>query len=561
FVTITGGPGTSGIASADSYTDALDPRIPRQYDIVFIDQRGVAASEPLQCPDATLVWYTTDSLPTISPAQASAYARAARRYAGSCVAETGVDTAMLPYFSTRQAVEDLEAIRAWLKAPKLDLYGESYGTQYVQTYAAAHPDRLHALFIDGPVDLTLSGTEYYDEDADAFEETLVHALRACTPVRACLADDPNGDLVDTYDRLAARLRQGPMSFDFVDARGDHHRRSYSLGDLETAAAGYVYSNFDQMLLQRAMAWALRGELLPLARLTYISLGQDPETLEAIHDTTYSDAMYYAVECMDYAYGTGSAKERAAAYLAAGEAAGVADVRLGSIFYGDLPCAYWPVHPPNDDRPAYLTDTLFPVFVLASTKDPATPYPGALRIYRHLDDGYLIVQPGGPHIIFGRGARCPDDLITAFLVAGDRPSRRRVVCDPVGPDPYVRIPAARVGDYPGALVAMRRVDDELNYNADYWSWDGIGRLAVGCLQDGNLRYHAYAKGYRVALRGCALTSGLALTGTATIDDFAGTFRMHVRAPGGTNLRYVRDAGGHRSVTGTFRGHPVGARAAA
>ncbi|HEY7464728.1 MAG TPA: hypothetical protein VH987_09905, partial [Candidatus Limnocylindria bacterium] len=47
FVTITGGPGTSGIASADSYTDALDPRIPRQYDIVFIDQRGVAASEPL----------------------------------------------------------------------------------------------------------------------------------------------------------------------------------------------------------------------------------------------------------------------------------------------------------------------------------------------------------------------------------------------------------------------------------------------------------------------------------------------------------------------------------
>ena len=42
FVTATGGPGSSGIAAADSYTDALDPAIPESYDIVFFDQRGVA---------------------------------------------------------------------------------------------------------------------------------------------------------------------------------------------------------------------------------------------------------------------------------------------------------------------------------------------------------------------------------------------------------------------------------------------------------------------------------------------------------------------------------------
>ena len=322
---------------------------------------------------------------------------------------------------------------------------------------------------------------------------------------------PNGDLVDTYDQLAARLRQGPMSFDFVDARGRHHARRYSLGDLETAAAGYVYSNFDQMLLQRAMAWGLRGELLPLARLTYISLGQDPETLEAILDPTYSDAMYYAVECMDYAYGHGSAQQRAAAYLAAGEAADVADVRLGSIFYGDLPCAYWPVHPATEARPAYLTDTPFPVFVLASTKDPATPYAGAIRIFSHLDDGYLIVQPGGPHIIFGRGSPCPDDLITAYLVAGQRPAHRQITCDAVGPDPYVRIPAASIDDYAGPRAAMRRVDDQLNYDADYWSWDGLGQLAEGCLQGGAVRYHAYAKGYRVALSELRHDGGLAADG--------------------------------------------------
>jgi hypothetical protein len=54
----------------------------------------------------------------------------------------------------------------------------------------------------------------------------------------------------------------------------------------------------------------------------------------------------------------------------------------------------------------------------------------------------------------------------------------------------------------------------------------------------------------------MTSDLALTGLATINDLAGTFRLHVRGAGGTNLRYVRDADGRRSVTGTWRGAPVG-----
>jgi pimeloyl-ACP methyl ester carboxylesterase len=555
FVTITGGPGTSGISVADSYTDALDPRIPAQYDTVFIDQRGVGTSRPLQCPDASLEWYTSDALPTLSEAQAVAYADDARRYANRCVAETGVNPTLLPYFSTRQAVEDLEAIRSWLGADRLDLYGESYGTQYVQTYAAAHPDRIHALFADGPVDLTLTGTEYYAEDVRAFDETLRMTLNVCSRRPACRRDVVGNDALAVYDRTAALLADRPRHFDFVDASGQLRRRSFSLGDLETAAAGYVYSNTDQMQLQRAMAWASRGELLPLARLLYVSLGQDPETLAAIVDPSYSDAMYYAVECMDYAYGSGSAAARAADYLAAGNAAGVASVRLGSIFYGDLPCAFWPAHPPTQARPSYLTNTPFPVFVLASTKDPATPYAGALRIFDQLDDAYLIVQPAGPHIIFGRGAPCPDKLITAYLLRGDRPAHRRTVCGRVGPDPYVRIPAARIGQYAGAMPAMRAMDDEINYNADYWAWDGLGQLRVGCLFGGSITYRAYGKGYRAAMDACAFTSGLSLTGNATINDVAGTFALDVRAPGGTRLRYLRDANGSRSVHGTYRGDPV------
>jgi len=554
FVTATGGPGSSGISVADSYTSALDPRIAEEYDIVFFDQRGIGLSGPLQCPNSVLAFYTEPAIPTLSGAQAREYARAARTFSADCVEEIGIKPSRLAAYATRQAVEDLELFRAWLKADGLHLYGESYGTQYAQAYASAHPDRVASLLLDGPVDLTLTGTEYYAEDVHAFEDTLTHALDACTSVVECAADVGGGDALAAWDELATELRDGPISYEFVNAAGRIEEREFGFGDLETAAAGYVYSNFDQMLLQRAVAQASRGELLPMARLTWISLGQDPETLEAIEDSTYSDALFYAVECMDYAYGHGGTARREADYLAAGVAAGVSSVRLGSIFYGDLPCASWPVHPATEARPEYLTDTPFPIIVLASTTDPATPYAGALRIFENAADGYLITQPGGPHVIFGRGNPCPDELITELLLNGTLPARE-TTCEPMSPDPYLRVPAAVLTEDLGALDAMVATDDEISNSPDFWAWDEVEPLDVGCLQGGRMSFTVTNVGYRVQLRRCELTAGLPLTGHAVIDDVEGTFRLVVESTGGTSLRYLRDADGGVSVTGRWQGERV------
>lgn len=549
IVMVTGGPGTSGLSVADSYTDYFDPGVPEQYDIVFLDQRGIGLSEPLQCPNASLVWYSTQALPTASASDAEAYADAASQYVTDCLDETGVDPSSLAYFSTRQAVEDLEAFLDWLEADQIDLYGESYGTQYAQVYAAAHPDRIHALLIDGPVDLTLSGTDYYAEDVRALDETLSMTLDLCTQDSGCSADVVGGDALAAYDLLAAELQAGPREYDFVTASGDVERRTFSVVDLETAAAYALSPTYDRMLLQRAMAQASRGELLPLARLLYPALGQNQETLAAVPDPTWSDAMYYAVECMDYAFGSGTASERAAAYLAAGEAAEVARYRLGSGFYLDLPCAYWPVYPDSEERPAYLRDTPYPVFVLASTTDPYTPYPNAERIFDQLNDAYLIVQPGGPHIIYLRGEPCPDDLIHAYLVSGELPAERSTTCEFLGVDPYVPIPAAKVADYDSDLAALSAVDDEINNAADYWNWNGVDPLTSGCLRGGSITYAATDVGYEVTLTNCAYIEGLALSGTGSILD-DGSFGLSVTTEDGIQLSYARDPDGERTVTGTL-----------
>ncbi len=463
------------------------------------------------------------------------------------MAESGVAAEDLPLYATAQAVEDLEVFRQWHGAEQLILIGESYGTQYVQAYAAAHPDRVQALIIDGPIDLTLNGTEYYLETTETADEVLSLILDACDEDPSCAADMGDEPALDAYDALAEELREGPMSFDFVTDGGEVEAREFTLNDLETAVSYVLTPSTDRMFLQRAIAQASRGELLPLARLLYSALAQDPETLEAIPDPTWSDALYFAVDCGDYAFGSGSAEERSDAYFAAGEAAGVPDMRLGGGYFLDLPCAYWPTHP-ADERPPYLGDTPYPVFVLAATWDPYTPYPNAQRLAANLGNAYAITQPGGPHVIGLRGEPCPDDILFAYLLDGELPASREIECEFIGVDPYVPVPAADVDDYGSTLEALSAVDDEINNSPDWWYWDGVEPLTFGCLHGGTITYQTSDVGYDVALDHCAFSEGLALTGDAIIDDAEGTFSLSAQTDAGSDVTYARDADGERTASG-------------
>lgn len=549
IVVITGGPGSSGVAVADLYTEYFAPGVADAYDIVFLDQRGVGRSKPLQCPDASLAWFATPESPTRTAAEASAFTEATSRFVRDCIGETGIDPSDLPFYATRHAVEDLEVFRHWHGVDQLILYGESYGTQYAQVYAAAHPEQVQAILLDGPIDLTRPGLEYYAEVTETAADVLALILDACTDDPACGGDVAGGDALAAYDALAAELRDGPTTFDFVTATGDVEPRTFNLSDLETAADYVLSPSYDRMFLQRAIAQASHGQYQPLARLLYAALAQDPETLAPVPDPSWSDAMYFAVDCSDYAFGTGTPDERAAVYFAAAEAEDLADERLGSGFYLDLPCAFWPAQPDSDERPSYLGDTPYPVFILGSTWDPYTPYPNAERLAENLGNAYLITQPGGPHVIGLRGEPCPDDYLTAYLLDGELPTTRAIECEFIGVDPYVPIPAADVDDYDSTLAALSAVDDELNTSPDWWYWNGVQPLTVGCLFGGHVTYFALETDYEVEIDDCAVSQGLALTGGAVIYE-DGSFELSVETAIGSDLTYARDAEGERSATGTL-----------
>jgi pimeloyl-ACP methyl ester carboxylesterase len=540
FVTATGGPGTSGVLSADSYSAGFDPSILDSFDVVFFDQRGMGLSGGLTCPYAAAEYYEQDAR-GVTKKQEIALARTASTFAKDCVNEMG-STDLLPYLGTRQAVEDLEMFRQIIGDEKFWLYGESYGTQYAQTYAAAYGDHLAGLILDGTVDLTYSGLKYYAQQAQAFNDTLVATLSACNEDPSCV-DQMKGDAIAAYDRLAARLSKHPIPFKFPLANGRFQNRKLTLSDLEYVAASQLYTESDRMIFTRALAdYTSNGNLVTLARLDYIDREIDSQTLDVIPDPSWSDAIFYGVDCQDYGYPGATPSKKAIHYLRFADPYEKSIPRLASVIYGDLPCAFWPYATSNLTRPDYLVAEGVPTLVLGATADPATPVNNGIQVYQHLADGYLITTEGGSHVTFGYGNECPDALVTDFLVNDAVPAERETVCEGQVVDPYVPVAPANAKAFSDPAEAFSAMETEIFYLPEFFYWDGYTPTSVGCTYGGTLEFQTNDDGtkYLYKLNRCELTANFSVTGPAAYNLEKDRFVLYAKTTGrwACDIKYVR-----------------------
>jgi pimeloyl-ACP methyl ester carboxylesterase len=464
----------------------------------------------------------------------------------------------LPYLGTNQAIEDLEAFREVMGDETFWLYGESYGTQYAQTYAAAYPDHLAGLILDGTVDLTLSGTDYYAGQAQAFNDVLQMTLEACNQDEYCAESMGGGDALSAYRRLADLLWQAPVSFEFPLPSGGVATRSFTFSDLETSTAGYLYSEGARMIFLRALAAYARSEdLVPMARLLYNSLVLDPETLAPIVDPSYSDGMYYAVECQDYGYFSGTPEQRAEAYLRAGDSLDTSLPNFASVFYGDLPCAFWPQTQQDPVRPAPLLAEGIPTLVLGATADPATPLSNGQSVFSRLADGYLVTETGGPHVIFGWGLSCVDELVTAYLVDDQLPAQRQTTCEGEVARAFLPLAPLNAAEFSDPLQALSSVDDELYYLPEYYYWDLETSTSIGCPFGGTYLFESSEIGEAYTITNCAFSAGFVMTGSGAYDYNEGIFSLDVTVTGLAegSLIYTRDYYDLRTVNGSYDGQAV------
>jgi hypothetical protein len=178
----------------------------------------------------------------------------------------------------------------------------------------------------------------------------------------------------------------------------------------------------------------------------------------------------------------------------------------------------------------------------------------MRIYSRLADAYFLQTLGGPHVIFGWGVACPDEVIGAYLGSGTLPDARVVTCEGDVADAFLPLPEEDAGDYRDALAVTQSLDDQIFSTNDYGYRLEDEPLTMGCDAGGTLTYTPTDVGTDVSLAGCAFTPGLAFTGTGSADDEAGTFELDVDR-GGDSLHYERDAEGGVAVTGRYGGSPV------
>jgi pimeloyl-ACP methyl ester carboxylesterase len=570
LVVVVGGPGMAGIINGQYYLDAnrFGNQILNTMDIIFFDQRGVGLSYGVDCPQAISRFYQDAAYVTpYTPEDEEHLIDINRVYAEDCVAEMNADW-LLPYLSTKFAAEDLAVFLETLGGDDpIYLYGESYGTQYAQTFAAAYPERIKGLILDGVVDLTSSGEAYYAEAVEGGHSILLEYLNSCNTSLAC-ASDMGRDAVAWYQELGAKIATGPIE---VQVRLPDGQSASRL--LDSRAYRAAMGSEEPVVLLRALAAASKNDFEPLLRLAYVRQGKSllldeimpsplsaASTIPAEDSSVDSEAAYNNVDCADYEFFSGTPDERAKAYMRAGDELEQKFPYFPTDnFYYDLACPYWPTQG-SATRPKAFEGGRYPTFIINGTADRPTPISNGYRVFETVRNGFMITTRAGGHVNFGGVLPCPDQFIVDFIASGTLPPEREYICDGDYFDDYVPLQTKVASEYTSALELMEDVTVEIVHQPEFLQVMQGEAVSVGCRYGGTM--YASPNPAALSFAGCELIEGVALTGRGT---YSGgetlatgdvTLEVILRGEVTGNLRYSHlNSTGAISITGEFQGETV------
>ncbi|GGX12342.1 alpha/beta hydrolase [Streptomyces lomondensis] len=403
-----GGPGGSAIGYVQTYAGVGYPaEVRARYDMVAVDPRGVARSEPVECLDGPEMdrHTQTDTTPDDGK-ETDGLVGAYRTFAEGCGADA---PRLLRHVSTVEAARDMDIVRAALGDEKLNFVGASYGTFLGATYAGLFPKRAGRLVLDGAMDPSLPARRLNLEQTAGFETAFRSFARDCVRQPDC----PLGGAGASPGQVGENLK---AFFEKLDARPvptgdpDGRRLTESLATTGVIAAMYDEGAWQQ--LREALTSAMKENdgsgLLVLSDSYY----------ERDADGGYSNLMFAnaAVNCLDLppAFDTPDEVRRA---LPAFEKA--SPVFGEGLAWAALNCAYWPVHATGEPHRIEAKGAA-PIVVVGTTRDPATPYRWAEALAGQLSSARLLTYEGDGHTAYGRGSSCVDSTINAYLLRGTPP---------------------------------------------------------------------------------------------------------------------------------------------
>ncbi|MFC4496404.1 alpha/beta hydrolase [Streptomyces ovatisporus] len=413
-----GGPGGSGMSFpmyASPVGGGVWKKLNRAYDLVGYAPRGVGRSAPLKCGEAGARGRAARSPREPSAAFKRAMRRKAATYATACAKRAG---GRLDHFTTPANARDLDVLRAALGNRKLNFVGTSYGSYLGSVYATLFPGRVRRLVLDSVVD-PRPGRIWYRSDLEqnlAFE-------RRWRDWKAWVARH------HSVYRLGRTARAVQRNFDKVRSTLDTRHVGGSAGrnvgsrQLLADFLGVGYDEGTWAGHAAALSEFRHGDPQPL-------VGSAAPDRYGAAERANSDAVYNAVKCSDAPWPRDFARwDRDNTAVAR-----KAPFQTWENAWTNLPCAYWHGRQTRPVDVRTRPGELPPVLLLAATRDPATPYEGALRTWQRLPGSSLVTERGaGTHGV-ADGNTCVDRHLTAYLLHGRTPGRAADCAARPAPEP-------------------------------------------------------------------------------------------------------------------------------
>ena len=481
---LSGGPGGAGVYEMIDVLYEL-PRLASRYTVIGFDQRGTGASGLLRCREIERDGRLRSTVA-----------------AEKCAQRLGPKRA---FYTTPDTVADMEAIRRAVGAPKLTLFGISYGTELALAYARAHPDRVDRLLLDSVVD---------PDESDPFG---LAGFRAMGPSLASLCPggcrgvsaDPAADLT----ALTAKLRARPLRGSWFDRHGRRHA-----GTLRPIAiADLLYDADYDPALRAGVPMAVRAALANDDAAPMLRLLAGSREFSVPFDPRDFSAARYAAVCeetpLPWPRGTPLAdrarvaRERALALP--GSAFAPFDAEIAYADEIDL-CLRWPDpgQPPRALGGAYPA---VPTLILQGQEDIRTPPEVSAHVATLIPGTRRVVLPGVGHAVVGADPTgCGRRQLLRF-VAGD-PVRSRCprVATDVPPTAVPPLSFAALAPAAGLAGRVGRTVSAVDATLDFLGFAVSPALPLAA--GGGLRGGSYRLNPRLSLRGFTVVPGVRVSGS-------------------------------------------------
>lgn len=383
LISISGGPGQSGL---DVYPvdSAAYKRLSRHFDIIGYAPRGIYPTTPtVKCSPVERVLYPEDP----------------QSFVKGCWKYTPAD--LLTQLGADYAIDDIEAIRKAIAAPKVSLIGYSYGTKIAALYAEKYPEHLRAGVLDGVVNLNETETQVNLNQAASLQRTFEHFVEQCRLQESCYFSDTT-----TLKEAEAKLA---TLYNYIENNDvyDYDHQLISTGNMSWVFYG---------LLMWPDQWPLFNEVLfDIENKDFQSLKEHiSDEKDNIDYATFS-----AIICADGAPN----KAQKARYI--DDVKSIIAVSTWDSYRSFTneemlgACYYWPIEGSDTPHVPKLAATAPPLLLVAQTDDFATPYINAVAMQKYLKSTLLTRQGDGHTLALSDLSPCVDNGVVDYLIGPNK----------------------------------------------------------------------------------------------------------------------------------------------